>query len=344
MSNETTRAMQRFVGVLEAVCPRYRQGRQPFVLEPDAPRTLAAFFDAVGFSDAIGAGGPTPQTWRPTREASREWMHQSFRDWFGGSVEVRDEWGVEHDDFGAAWKRLPSSFRILLPDSRAPLITDESTAAEDPPLLELNLARARLQPCPERATERLIRATMSRVMSRRASGPVNLNPEGEAMLAPVFPGLYRLAEGIWGMAPAPGADAREPGKLNDLFYDTFERYIEFVLNQPEERLPHFFGPEGDLFMLKSPPGLDPETLTVPGFRRFSNRTTGIVKQSWFQAVGRIEGMGVWIQRLKNVRTVDIIVDRANREAMKQWLLRNQLTPAHEQDPLPADIWAEPVTP
>ncbi|WP_338865641.1 hypothetical protein [Myxococcus stipitatus] len=344
MRYETTQAMLRFAGLLEAVCPRYRMGRQPFTLEADAPRSLAAFFEAVGFSDAIGAGGPKPQTWRPTREASREWMRQAFQEWFSGSVEARDAWGVERDDFSAAWKRLPSAFRILQTDSRIPLITDESSSAEDPPLLELKLATAELLPRPERATERLIRATWTRVMSQRAASAVNLPMEGQAVLEPVFAGLSSLAEGIWGLMPPLGTTPAEDEVLVHLFYDSFERYIAYVLGQSDERLPHFFRPKGELFLVNSPHGYDPETLTVPGFRRFANRMAGLVKQNWFHAVGRIEGMGVWIQRQSTVRTVGFIVEPKNREAMMQWFLSNQLTLIHEPDPLPADIWAEPATP
>lgn len=344
MSDEIPQAMHRFAGLLDAVCPRYRQGRQPFALEAGAPRTLAAFFEAVGFSDAIGAGGPKPQTWRPTREASREWMQQAFQDWFSGSVEVRDAWGVERDDFSAAWKRLPSEFRILMPDSRAPLITDESSAVDDPPLLEVKLAKAQHQTLPVCATERLIRSTWTRVMAQRSADAVNLPVEGPSILEPVFSGLHVLAEGIWGLTPAPGTPAADAKLLVHLFYDSFERYIAYVLNQSDERLPHFFRPKGELFLVNSPPGYDPETLTVAGFRRFANRMTGLVKQNWFHAVGRIDGMGVWIQRQSTVRTVGFIVEPKNREAMMQWFLRNQLTLIHEPDPLPADIWAEPATP
>ncbi|NRD51795.1 hypothetical protein [Corallococcus exiguus] len=336
----TMQAMRRFGEMLDAVCPRHRKHKQPLALEPDAPRALADFFEAVGFSEAVGAGGAQPQQWRPTREASQEWLRRTFETLFGEDVEVRDTWGVERDDFSAAWKRLPATFRILHP--RGPLLTDESSPAEDPPLLELQLATGTLKPLPERAVAHLIRATWSRVMSGRSAGVVNLRAEGEQVLEPVFPGLYRLAEGIWGLDSGPGAAANAQGKLRRLFFDDFERYIDFVLGQPDERLPHFFEPEGPLFVLQPNQTLDPEHVNEPGFRRFTSRSEGLIVKDWFQAVGRIEGMGVWLQRTQHDRSVDLVVAPRNLEPMRTWLQRNGLELELEVETQP-DIWSEPVT-
>ncbi|RKI31458.1 hypothetical protein D7Y27_37725 [Corallococcus sp. AB004] len=336
----TMQAMRRFGEMLDAVCPRHRKHKQPLSLEPDAPRALADFFEVVGFSEAVGAGGPQPQQWRPTREASQEWLRRTFEALFGEDAEARDTWGVERDDFSAAWKRLPAKFRILHPSG--PFVTDESTPAEDPPLLELKLASGTLKPLPEHAVAHLIRATWSRVMSGRSAGVVNLRAEGEQVLEPVFPGMYRLAEGIWGLDSGPGAAANAQGKLRRLFFDDFERYIDFVLGQPDERLPHFFRPAGQLFMLQPNQRLDPEHVSEPGFRRFTSRSEGLVVQTWHQAVGRIEGMGVWIQRSQHLRSAGLIVAQRNLEPMGAWLQRNGLKLEAEPDIQP-DIWSEPVT-
>ncbi|RKH99592.1 hypothetical protein D7Y04_21065 [Corallococcus sp. AB038B] len=338
----TMQAMRRFGAMLDAVCPRHRKHKQPLSLEPDAPRALADFFEVVGFSEAVGAGGNQPQQWRPTGEASQEWLRRTFETWFGEDAEARDTWGVERDDFSAAWNRLPAKFRILHPNPSRPLLTDESTPAEDPPLLELNLATGALKPLPERAVAHLIRATWSRVMSGRSAGIVNLRAEGEQVLEPVFSGLYRLAEGISGLDSGPGAAANTQGMLRRFFFDDFERYIEFVLGQPDARLSHFFRPAGQLVVLEPNQRLDPEHVSEPGFRRFTSRSEGLIVKDWFQAVGRIEGMGVWLQRTQHDRSVDLVVAPRNLEPMRTWLQRNGLELELEVETQP-DIWSEPVT-
>jgi hypothetical protein len=344
MGSEAMRAIRQFSEMLDAVCPRHRQQKRPLLLEPDAPRALSAFFEGVGFSEAVGAGGEQPQQWRPTREASREWLRRTFETWFGENAEVRDAWGVERDDFSAAWKRLPAKTRILHPNSTTPFLTDETTSAEDPPLVELKLARGTLKPQPEPAVAHLIRATWSRVMSGRFATLVNTPLEGEQVLAPLFPDFYRLAEGVWGLQRAPGSAPNARGKLWRLYYDDFERYIDFVLRQSDERLPRFFEPRGQRFELRLTPRWDPEHLAEPHFRRFTNRSEGLAVRDFFQAVGHIDGMGVWLQRARHELSMGLIVAPRNFEAMRAWIERNGLEFEEDPEPCLPDPWLLPPPP
>lgn len=337
MTDPMTEAFRQFGQMLEALCPRHAAHRQPLALEPDAPRALVEFWLEVGFSEAVGAGGRGPREWRPTREASREWLGGVFERRFAEDVEARDIWGVERDDFSGAWTRLPARFRILYPDLTYLLISDESGSTEDPPVLKLNMNAATLEPVPESAVAHFIRDTWRRVMAERTAGVVDLPIEGDPVLAPVFSGLHHVADGIWHL------DTPDPGVLPRLYYDDVERYLDFVLGQPDERLPHFFSPTGQLLTLQPTSRLDPEHVSEPGFRRFANREAGFLTRNWHHAVGRIEGMGVWLKRTEHSCSVSLVVATANVEPMRAWLRDNGLKLEFELD-IQSDIWSEPVAP
>ena len=339
MSDEVSAGLQRFARLIERLCPRHRRTRQQCRLEPDAPLFVKAFWETVGWSDAVGAGGDGPRTLRPERAASRDFMQERFEAWFENAG-VRDVWGVEPGDLSAAWARLPEKFRVIVPSEHTPELLDESTRAEDPPILELKPKRAQLVQQPDRFLDRTIRFTLDRVMSRRKAAAYGQKPWGEPILGAAFPGLWELSEGVWGVDRGPRAAAHVRDGLQVIYYESFERYIELVLNQPAERLSAFGPPTGQTFLLEPTDMFEPGHLAEPDFRRFEVTTPPPLKRQVKHTVGRIEGRGFWLSTaVKDASTLWLTVAPENAQATLEWLKRNKLELQEAVKPLPPDIWA-----
>ncbi|ATB42602.1 hypothetical protein CYFUS_008081 [Cystobacter fuscus] len=338
MTDEISAGLRRFATLLDRLCPRHRRMRQHCQLEKDAPRYVREFWEAVGWSDAVGGGGDSPRTLRPERAASRSYMQECFEAWFE-NAEIRDAWGAEPGDFSAAWKRLPEKFRVIAPSEYGSALIDETTGENDPLVHELKPTRAQLVKQPEHFLDHVIRSTLERVMGKRKAAAYVQKPWGEPILGAAFPGLRELAEGIWGVDRSPRAPAHLLNGMQMIYYESFEGYIDFILKQPSELLPGFGPPSGQTFLLEPSSKFDPGSLAEPGFLRFETTTPPPLRRQVKHAVGRIEGRGVWLSTNNKSSTLWLTVAPENLKVTLDWIKHNKLELQEPPTPLPPDLWA-----
>ncbi len=176
-------------------------------------------------------------------------------------------------------------------------------------------------------------------MSQRKTVAYGLKPWGEPILGAAFPGLWELAGGVWGMDRGPRAAAHLRNGIQTIFYESFERYIDFILQQPAERLPGFGGAPGLTFLLEPSKKFDPGSIEEPGFRLFESTTPPPLKRLWKHAVGRIEGRGIWLSLNDKTSTLWFTVAPENLKFAQTWLKSNKLKLQEPAKPVAPDIWA-----
>lgn len=280
--------------------PQHAAGRTPCRLEPDAPAQVAALWAAVGRSPALESQPAFAVP--PLREAGRRLMEEICAEWFRRPG-PREAWGVARGATGLP-AGLPARFRVVDPGDFQIEITDESRDVDDPPLVAVDdlHPRARLLD-PSYVgftiTSLLVTATGRREVTQHPRGLA-----GDRPLAPLYPGLLRVAEGIWIVEPYARPGFSFPGHLR---FETYDGYSAFVARQPDDAFAACGAPPGHLFEVTDLPA------HLPGLRvvRHGNRLAGL---------GQVDGVWIWA-RHGGLRSpvIEISVDPAHREVAAAWI-------------------------
>jgi hypothetical protein len=301
--------------ILGALNPRCRAGEKA-ALEDDAPLWVRRVWEAVGISDAIQE--TAFRFW--TRAESEDALAKTFEGW-SESPKARAALGKTAE---AMRGKLPAKIRLVSTPSDDLAVIDESTGADDPPVLLMRSEeREVLTWCPS-YREWLVWHLVTRFTSTRFAG-YNRRVElpSTPVLAEAYPtGMHRLAEGIWWMAiPALSEEAGIPTVQTKVFYASMEAYSAFALALPDDKLPFMMAPAGDVFWTKNAGKVDLLEAPPEGFRRTTHIGYDGKVQKSARAVGRVGSTIVWVGSAAEKKPDDVRItfNPQGREAVSKWV-------------------------
>jgi hypothetical protein len=313
---ETLAAMDRLAAIVAEWYPAHGAQREPLELERDAPRLLRELWRRVGFSPELQRSPLFPAP--PLRAACRERAAAKLAEWFE-DARVRDRWDVSDETDEAvqqALGRLPRRFRAIAVGTYHIRLADESSAADDPPLLVVYDARPKPQllgvACVHHTIHDLLYAAAGQ---RRVTVGGKIRIKSERPLAPLFSALRELGEGVWlvdGLRLKDGSFRPEW-----MCFRTVTEYTAFALAQPDDQIGAFTLPRGHMIEVQEG-ALSLRRSAPPGFRRFLAGNTGTTRVN--RAAGFVDGMPVWLDGgLPRYKKVDVRVEPQHRAQAKAWL-------------------------
>ena len=301
--------------ILGALNPRYHAGEKA-ALEADAPLWVRRIWEAVGTCDAIQE--TSVRFW--TRAESEDELGKTFERW-SESPKARAALGKT----AAAMRgKLPASIRLVRALTEEIAVTDESTGADDPPVLLMRSDSRKVLTWCASYREWLVWHLVSTIASTRSAG-YNRRAElpSTPVLAEAYPaGMHRLAEGIWWMGmPALSEDAGIPTVQTKVFYASMEAYSAYALALPDTKLPFMVAPAGDTLWTKSAGKLDLTKATPEGFRGTSQIGYDGKTQKSVRAVGRVGSTIVWIGSAAEEQAEDVWItfNPQGRETVEKWV-------------------------
>lgn len=335
-----------FARWLELFAPRHRALRTPVYLEPDAPAAMRALWEAVGFSDAVLPGISDGET-RPERCFADPAAEKVVRAWFG-DPRVRERWGIGAPAavMAAVRAKLPEKTRWVRAMSRWAFLTDETSGADDPPVLELNNGGALLPSWPS-YVEMVLWQACANVGSLRGSAVDGPAPEGGTRpFAPALAGFWALGEGVWGLGPCPAyEDGVPPGPSQEwrVLYLSPAHYFRFANGLDEEELSrqfvnlscmHYFGVEDGK-------RLDPDHPSVPGFRAFQRRSGPGAGDVIRRGLVEVDGLRLWVEKRSGTATL-VYAEPEQLAEVKAFFKREKLTVYEQLKPQKDKFVAEPT--
>lgn len=289
--------------LLSELCPQHRTTKKGVELEPDAPERMRRVWEALGDSQA------TAEVRLSSREESRAALERVFEEWFA-EPRSRSVWATEGGAEGY-FRALPARYRLLLASTDEIVITDETGATGDPPVLVMRKTQPPIlvecRSCVNWWIWKLL-ATVTR--SRNATYNVHSGIRGERLLRSLYPQIERLGDGVyWMKMPERLRTDFVPSRTARIFYRTLGDYFQWVLGLPDEQIRFTSAPEAMTFTV-SPPGVWDVWKKAPeGFRRFQPvGTDGKVSEIRREGVGRIEDVYLWLSRVDGDRNLFVSFD------------------------------------
>lgn len=315
--------LDRFSSWLDELSPYHRALRTPVYLEDDAPPLVRAFWERVGFSEAIGPAIAVRGS-RPERAFAEREALKVIRGWCS-SPDFRDRWGVSApgDVDAAVRARLPARSRFVLVAPSVVTFTDETTGADDPPVLRLDDA-GQIEPSWPSYVEMLVWQTCAKLAENRGAkprdAPVPASPGLERPFAPALEGLWTLADGVWALGP-PAARGRRDA-WEQVLYRSPEDYFHHVRSRPDAELARYRVDVTGMarLIVEAAPALDPEHLATPGLRRFELPGQGSAPAAHWGLV-ELEGVRLWLEKWRTATSITVYAEPGQLPALKALLAR-----------------------
>ena len=310
--------------LLEALIPEYRTTRADVRLAPDAPATLAAFWNVIGYSTVFRPFVQSPEEGWGARE-----LEQILAGW--ETPRAPRETGLLDRVRGLLAKkvpppridraRLPRRYRFVgvsdLWDHC--LITDEDARGDDPPIVRIDRAPFAVR----RVHPSYLRRTTHALLQKAfiVSGcDLKFDPPlaGEAMLPTLAPQVVRVAEGIYRLArPSEPDETAHRSSGEKVGYVSYERLVSYVHDEAPANMVQFSSTNGSFLPMK--PELRATLLRVGKLRRFEYPRNN---SRQVELVGWIDGMATWITADPDTEdTHGLTVSVENREPMLAWIER-----------------------
>jgi hypothetical protein len=313
----------RLDSLVASLNPRHLPTRQAPVLDNDAPGRLAALWQGIGISAATVRTG---QRTSLSATESRKIMAEIFEEWFD-SIPLRDRWGVDADDHGAAWERLPTRFRVVeaagpLRDMASSLkevvVTDESADDDDPPVLVVLQSGKPVFRWHDSYVQWQVWTLLRRLIAHRSAAfDARSGITGSPVLPTVYPWLEQLAEGVWRLSE-PGllrTDTR-PAVPDEVFYRSPSDYFAYARSLEDHELAWLHPPgPGKLTVSRTTGSLD---LDGPEYRRVPRERPAPFDTA-MEAIGRLDGANVWIRTHENADHASVFCASEDRETIGQAL-------------------------
>jgi len=324
--------LARFSAWLDAFAPRHRALRTPVYLEPDAPAAMRALWEVVGFSDAMLPGISGDET-RPERCFADPATEKVIRSWFA-DPRVRERWGVTSAAKGmeAVRAKLPARTRWLRAVSRWAFFTDETSGADDPPVLELDSSGV-VRPSWPSYVEMVLWQACTNVAELRAAvvaGPVPASArELDPPFAPALARCWPLGEGVWALGACPAFQDGAPPKLEaewSALYQSPAHYFRHVMALPQEELRRHFVNAYGMHYLAVNDGklLDPERPSVPGFRSYTRASGAHGDRTLHRGLAEVDGLRLWMEKRSGTRATFVYAEPEQFAAVKALLARERL--------------------
>jgi hypothetical protein len=270
------------------LCPHHRVTRRPIELEPDAPERMRRLWAVLGHSHATAKLRPL------TRAESRAALEQIFADWYA-EPRSRSVWAPEGGP-EAYFAALPERCRLLRPGRDEIDLTDETGAVDDPPVLVMRKRRPPIITERRSYVEWLIWELVTTVTrSRWARYDGHSGIRGERLVPSLYPTLERLGEGVYRIRmPEHLRTDSIPAYPDVVVYPTLGHYFRWVLALPDEQLRFVNAPEAMTFEVRLPGAWDLTEAAPDGFRRFHPMDNGRVREDFWEAVGQIGDVYLWL--------------------------------------------------
>lgn len=322
-SDEVVAALGRFSSWVDELSPYHRALRTPVYLEPDAPALVRAFWEQVGWSDAIGAA-ETLHPLRPERIFTDREALKVVQDWCS-SPDVRDRWGVTapSDVEAALRSRLPARSRVVLATPSVVMFTDETTGGDDPPVLELHEDGV-VRPLWSSFVAMLIWQTCRTLGVNRETklrdAPIPAQPGHERPFAPALDALWTLADGVWAIGPHVNQGSSDAWV--NVIYKSFEHYFRYVRDLPDGEIERYTVSLTGVtrFIVGKADALDPEHPSIPDMRRFQQPGRGTAPPL-FQGLVEWGGARLWIEKFQTSRSIRVFAEAEQVPALKAHFAR-----------------------